>query len=159
MLSCAVTLSALPHFDPEFGPPAYATAGAAGADLRASFPVAEREAGLTLAPGARALVPTGLAFAIPEGWEGQVRPRSGLALRQGLTVANAPGTIDSDYRGEVMILLVNLGAEPARIAHGDRAAQIVFAPVARAGFAFGAAGATARGAGGFGSTGVKGGPC
>lgn len=156
MLTCRVALAALAHFDPALGLPAYATAGAAGADLRASFPEAERAAGRTLAPGARALLPTGLALAIPEGWEGQVRPRSGLALRLGLTVANAPGTIDADYRGELMVLLVNLGAEPARIAHGDRIAQLVLAPVARGAFAFGEIGGTARGAGGFGSTGVAG---
>ena len=129
--------------------PTYATAGAAGADVRACLvePV-------TLAPGARAAVPTGLRLGIPEGVEVQVRPRSGLALRHGLTVANAPGTIDSDYRGEVMVLLVNLGDAPVTISHGDRIAQLVVAPVVRAVFAEGALDETARGRGGFGSTGV-----
>ena len=129
--------------------PSYATPGAAGADVRACLTEP-----LTLAPGARAAVPTGLRLGIPEGFEVQVRPRSGLALRHGLTVANAPGTIDSDYRGEVKVLLVNLGSEPVRIAHGDRIAQLVVAPVVRASFAEGALDETPRGDGGFGSTGV-----
>lgn len=144
----------LPHHDPALPLPAYATAGAAGADLTACLP--DRGA-LRLPPGARALVPTGLALAIPPGWEGQVRPRSGLALRLGVTVANAPGTIDADYRGELGVLLVNLGADPAEIRHGDRIAQLVLAPVARAGFrAVSALADTARGGGGFGSTGMTG---
>ncbi|MEX2518780.1 MAG: dUTP diphosphatase [Paracoccaceae bacterium] len=151
-----ITLSALPHFDAALGAPAYATAGAAGADLRASFAPDDRAAGLTLAPGARALVPTGLAMAIPNGFEAQIRPRSGLALRHGLTVANAPGTIDSDYRGEVKVLLVNLGDSPVEIAHGDRVAQMVIAPVVQAGFVVAELDETHRGAGGFGSTGVNG---
>ncbi|MFV0473857.1 MAG: dUTP diphosphatase [Pikeienuella sp.] len=150
-----IGVNPLPHFDPDLGFPAYETAGAAGADLKASFPQEARETGLTLAPGARGLAPTGLAMAIPGGYEAQVRPRSGLALRQGLTVANAPGTIDSDYRGEVMVILVNLGAEPVHIAHGDRIAQLVVAPVTRARFERMALDETARGEGGFGSTGVK----
>ena len=129
--------------------PSYATAGAAGADVRACLLEP-----LTLAPGARAAVPTGLRLGIPEGFEVQVRPRSGLALRHGLTVANSPGTIDSDYRGEVMVLLVNLGSEPVRIAHGDRIAQLVVAPVVRVTFADGTLDETARGEEGFGSTGV-----
>lgn len=148
-----ITLQPLDHFDASFGAPAYETAGAAGADLRASFPVSERAKGATLAPGARALIPTGLSMEIPEGFEVQIRPRSGLAFRHGLTIANAPGTIDSDYRGEVKVLLINLGDAPVAIAHGDRVAQMVVAPVTRAAFAFGALGETARGAGGFGSTG------
>ena len=130
--------------------PSYATAGAAGADVRACL-----SEPLTLVPGARAAVPTGLRLGIPEGLEVQVRSRSGLALRHGLTVANAPGTIDSDYRGEVKVLLVNLGSEPVSIAHGDRIAQLVVAPVVRASFVEGALDETPRGDGGFGSTGVS----
>jgi dUTP pyrophosphatase len=131
--------------------PAYMTAGAAGADVCAAV-----EAPLVLAPGERALVPTGFALAVPEGYEVQVRPRSGLALRAGVTVLNAPGTIDSDYRGPVGIVLVNLGREPFTIERGERIAQLVLAPVARA--AFGETGELARtdrGAGGFGSTGAR----
>ncbi|MEM6440370.1 MAG: dUTP diphosphatase, partial [Pseudomonadota bacterium] len=120
-------------------------------DLLANLPAGEK----TLAPGARALIPTGLALEIPPGYEAQVRPRSGLALRKGLTVANAPGTIDSDYRGEVGVILINLGPEPAEIAHGDRVAQLVLAPVCRLAWVeTDALSDTARGAGGFGSTGV-----
>jgi len=155
MLSAGVTLSALAHFDADFGMPRYETDGAAGADLRASFPADQRGDGLSLAPGARALVPTGLAMAIPAGFEAQIRPRSGLAFRHGLTVANAPGTIDSDYRGEVKVLLINLGSDPVSIAHGDRVAQFLLAPVTRADFAFDTIDETARGSGGFGSTGVS----
>ncbi len=129
--------------------PEFATAGAAGADVRAAV------AGSTeLAPGERAAIPTGLVLAVPAGFEVQVRPRSGLALRHGVTVANAPGTIDSDYRGEVMVILVNLGRAPFAIRRGDRVAQLVVAPVERASFRECAAlPPTARGAGGFGSTG------
>jgi dUTP pyrophosphatase len=129
--------------------PTYASAGAAGADLLAA--VAEP---LVVDPGSRVAVPTGLVLEIPEGWEGQVRPRSGLAIRHGLTVVNAPGTIDSDYRGEVRVLLVNLGDEAVTVGRGDRVAQLVLAPVSRAAFVpAGDLEATARGAGGFGSTG------
>lgn len=134
--------------------PSYETAGAAGADLRANLPEADRRAGLTLAPMARMIVPTGLRVAIPEGWEMQIRPRSGLALKHGITLPNTPGTIDSDYRGPLGVLLVNLGAEPYIIAHGDRIAQAIVAPVARASFQLvEALSPTMRGAGGFGSTG------
>lgn len=140
--------------DPAVALPDYATAGAAGADLRANLAAADRAAGLVLAPGARALVPTGLRMAIPEGFEVQLRPRSGLALRHGLTLVNTPGTVDSDYRGPVGVLMINLGAEPVVIGHGERIAQMIVAPVVRAGFAEVAAlEVTARGAGGFGSTG------
>jgi dUTP pyrophosphatase len=129
--------------------PSYETDGAAGADLRAA--VTER---LVIEPGARAAVPTGLVLEIPAGWEGQVRPRSGLAIKHGLTVVNAPGTIDSDYRGEVKVLMVNLGVDPVGIRRGDRLAQLVLAPVVRASFAeTEKLEATGRGAGGFGSTG------
>ena len=129
-------------------------AGAAGADVCANFPP-ERRDGITLAPGARALLPTGLRMAIPAGFEVQVRPRSGLALKHGVTVANPPGTIDSDYRGPLGVILVNLGAEPFHIAHGDRIAQLIVAPVVQAAFDLAESlDETARGAGGFGSTGV-----
>lgn len=135
--------------------PAYETAGAAGADLRANLPEAERAAGLTLAPGARALVPTGLRLEIPEGYEVQIRPRSGLALKHGITLPNSPGTIDSDYRGPLGVIVMNAGDAPFVIGHGARIAQMVVAPVVRAGFAPAAElGETARGAGGFGSTGT-----
>ena len=132
--------------------PGYATAGAAGLDLHAAL-----EAPLTLLPGARVAVPTGIAIALPPGHEGQVRPRSGLALKHGITVANAPGTIDEDYRGEVQVLLVNLGDAAYSIAPGDRVAQLVVAEVARVEVrAVDEAemlGATERGSGGFGSSG------
>jgi dUTP pyrophosphatase len=127
--------------------PRYETAGAAGMDLRADEP-------FTLAPGERRLVPTGLALEIPPGHEGQVRPRSGLALRHGVGMVNAPGTIDSDYRGEVGVILVNHGQAPVSFARGDRIAQLVIAPVTRAVVEL-VDGLTEseRGAGGFGSTG------
>jgi dUTP pyrophosphatase len=131
--------------------PAYMSAGAAGADI-----VAALDAPRTLAPGERALIPTGFALEVPPGWEVQVRPRSGLAFKHGITVLNAPGTIDSDYRGPVGVLLVNLGTEPFTIARGDRIAQMIVAPVARAAFAEATAiAASDRGAGGFGSTGFR----
>ncbi|MGH6785936.1 MAG: dUTP diphosphatase [Novosphingobium sp.] len=127
--------------------PAYATAGAAGMDV-----VSAEE--LMLAPGARHAVATGLSFAIPPGFEIQVRPRSGLALRHGISVPNTPGTIDSDYRGELKVILINHGAEPFAIRRGDRIAQLVLAPVVRAGWVEVAdLDETARGEGGFGSTG------
>ncbi|MFX0542207.1 dUTP diphosphatase [Roseovarius sp. S4756] len=138
--------------DRALGLPAYATAGAAGADLRANFGAGV--GGMTLEPGKRALVPTGLRMAIPEDYEVQIRPRSGLALKHGVTVANAPGTIDSDYRGPVGVILVNLGAEAFEIEHGTRIAQMVVAPVTRVAFEQAETlDETARGAGGFGSTG------
>jgi dUTP pyrophosphatase len=130
--------------------PSYATAGSAGLDLRAD--VAEP---VVLEPAGRVAVPTGLCLELPAGFEGQVRPRSGLALRNGVTVANAPGTIDSDYRGELQVLLVNLGTEPFRIERGARIAQLVIARVAHAELRLVASVAESdRGAGGFGSTGV-----
>jgi dUTP pyrophosphatase len=132
--------------------PQYASAGAAGLDLHAAL-----EAPLTIEPGDRKAVPTGLVIGLPAGHEGQVRPRSGLALRHGVTVLNAPGTIDEDYRGEVQVLLVNLSREPYTIAPGDRIAQLVVAPVVRVRVEqvpdADALGATQRGAGGFGSSG------
>jgi dUTP pyrophosphatase len=130
--------------------PVYATYGAAGADVCAAV-----GSEMAIEPGQRQAVPTGLILEIPEGFEGQVRPRSGLAIRQGLTVVNAPGTIDSDYRGELKVLLVNLGTETVSIARGDRIAQLVVAPVTRAAFVeTDDLTASDRGAGGFGSTGV-----
>ena len=128
--------------------PAYETAHAAGMDLRAAVP---EDAPLTLRPGERDAVPTGLAMAIPPGFEGQVRPRSGLALKHGVTCLNTPGTIDADYRGEVKVILINLGEEDFVIRRGDRIAQLVIAPVTQAAWTEVAAlDETARGAGGFG---------
>ncbi|NGM44805.1 dUTP diphosphatase [Rhodobacter sp. SGA-6-6] len=142
--------------DPSLPLPAYQTAGAAGADICANFPPGTRAGGLTLQPMQRAICPTGLRVAIPEGFEMQVRPRSGLATRHGITLPNTPGTIDSDYRGPLGVALVNLGAEPYTIRHGDRVAQAVIAPVVRAGFlVVEALDATERGEGGFGSTGFS----
>ena len=146
----------LPGADPDVALPAYATAGAAGMDLRANLPPGQRHDGLVLAPGERALVPLGLSMAVAPGWEGQVRPRSGRALRDGLTVANAPGTIDADYRGPVGVILVNLGQAPVHVSHGERIAQLVLAPAPQAAVEEVATlEATARGKGGFGSTGAR----
>lgn len=146
-----VVVLKLGHFDEDLGLPSYRTAGAAGADVRACL---GRGRDLVVGPGRRELVPTGLAVEIPPGFEIQVRPRSGLSFRTPLMVLNAPGTIDSDYRGEVKVLLGNMGGEDVTVRHGDRIAQFVLAPVVRAAFVPGAAlGRTARGAGGFGSTG------
>ncbi|MBB5720485.1 dUTP pyrophosphatase [Loktanella ponticola] len=133
--------------------PKYQTKGAAGADLCANF---GRDAGgVTLKSGARALIPTGLSMAIPEGLEVQIRPRSGLALKHGVTLVNSPGTIDSDYRGPVGVIMVNLGDAPFEITHGMRIAQMVVAPVIQADFTLvDDLDETVRGAGGFGSTGV-----
>ncbi len=136
--------------------PVYQTAGAAGADLCANFPADKRGAGLTLAPLERAICPTGLRVAVPQGFEMQVRPRSGLASKHGITLPNTPGTIDSDYRGPVGVSLINLGTEPYTVRHGDRVAQVVVSPVVQAAFAVvEALDETARGTGGFGSTGVR----
>lgn len=141
--------------DPDIPLPRYETAGAAGADVRANFPEASRATGLILAPGARALLPTGLRVEIPPGFEIQVRPRSGLAAKFGITLVNTPGTIDSDYRGPVGILMINLGDAPFTVAHGDRVAQLVVAPVVQAAFsASHKLSGTGRGGGGFGSTGL-----
>jgi dUTP pyrophosphatase len=131
--------------------PAYATEGSAGCDLRAAL-----QADLTITPGGRTLVPTGIAVAIPAGFEGQLRMRSGLALDKGLALLNAPGTIDSDYRGEIRVIVANLGAEPVTLQRGDRIAQLVFAPIARAVLnRTDELPASARDSGGFGSTGHK----
>jgi dUTP pyrophosphatase len=151
MKPLAVSFLQLPHAA-GLPLPEYATADAAGLDLCAAMAEAEP---LVLAPGERAAIPTGLAFAIPPGFEGQVRPRSGLALTHAVTVLNAPGTIDSDYRGEILVVLVNLGREPFTVTRGMRIAQIVFAPVARVMLQqVQSLEATARGDGGFGSTGL-----
>lgn len=132
--------------------PAYETKGAAGMDLRAAI---EDGKTLTIAPGKRALVPSGFIFEIPEGFEAQIRPRSGLAFKHGITCLNSPGTIDSDYRGEVHALLINHGGEPFEITRGMRIAQVVIAPVTQVRVAeITEVSETARGAGGFGSTGV-----
>lgn len=138
--------------DETLGLPCYETVGAAGADLRANLP---GQRAVQLGPGARALVPTGLHMAIPAGYEVQIRPRSGLALKHGISMVNAPGTIDSDYRGPVGVILVNMGQEPFEVTHGMRIAQMVLAPVLQANFIQVAVlDDTARGAGGFGSTGA-----
>jgi dUTP pyrophosphatase len=131
--------------------PAYQTAEAAGLDLMAAVPDGEP---LTLAPGKHALVPTGLAIALPAGYEAQVRPRSGLAAKHGVTVLNSPGTIDADYRGEIKVILINHGDAPFLIQRGERIAQMVIAPVVQAALVpVATLSATGRGAGGFGSTG------
>lgn len=141
-----VQVKRLPH-GLDLALPAYATEGAAGMDVLAAEDI-------TLAPGQRHAVATGLALAIPQGYEIQVRPRSGLALKHGITVPNTPGTIDSDYRGELKVILINHGAEQFAIARGDRVAQLVLAPVTQAAWEeVEALDATERGAGGFGSTG------
>lgn len=151
MTSLSVSFVQLPHAAglPE---PAYASAEAAGMDLCAAVP---DDAPVMLAPGERAAIPTGLLIAIPPGYEGQIRPRSGLALNHAITVLNAPGTIDADYRGEVRVLLANFGAEPFAIARGMRIAQLVIAPVLRVTVQrVDTLDATERGEGGFGSTGL-----
>jgi len=147
MTAVPVEVKRLPHGE-GLDLPAYATEGAAGMDVVSAEDV-------TIQPGARHPVATGLALAIPAGYEIQVRPRSGLALRHGITVPNTPGTIDSDYRGELKVLLINHGSEPFAIARGDRVAQLVLAPVVQASWReVEELDATARGARGFGSTGV-----
>jgi dUTP pyrophosphatase len=150
--AATVAVVRLPH-GRDLPLPAYQSAGAAGMDLLAAVP---KRTPLQLMPGARALVPTGLVLQLPPGFEAQVRPRSGLALRHGITVLNSPGTIDSDYRGELQVLLANLGSEPFAIVRGERVAQLVVARVEQARLAEVAELApTKRGAGGFGSTGTK----
>jgi dUTP pyrophosphatase len=143
-----VALKILPHAA-DLPRPAYATASSAGVDLAAAVASA-----IALAPGERRAVPTGIALALPEGYEGQIRPRSGLALTHGITILNSPGTIDADYRGEIQIILANLGSETVVLARGQRIAQLVVAPVSRVAFdEVAALPASGRGAGGFGSTG------
>lgn len=145
-----VTISQLPHAQ-GIGLPKYATEHAAGMDLEAAI-----DAPLTLKPGERLLVPTGIAIALPEGYEAQIRPRSGLAAKNGVTVLNSPGTIDADYRGEIKVILINLGAEPFTIERGMRIAQMVVAAHSQVAWtAVETLGETARGSGGFGSTGTQ----
>ena len=145
-----VAITRLPH-GKELPLPEYQSEHAAGMDLIAAVPA---DTPLTLAPGARALVPTGIAIALPEGTEAQVRPRSGLAVKHGLTVLNAPGTIDADYRGEIQVLLINLGQDAVTIARGTRIAQLVVATITRISLQeITALKKTTRGSGGFGSTG------
>jgi dUTP pyrophosphatase len=149
-ISVEILVQRLPHAK-DLPLPSYQSASAAGFDLLAAVPSA---APVTITPGARALVPTGIAIALAAGYEAQVRPRSGLAARHGLTVLNAPGTIDADYRGEIQVLLINLGEEPVTLTRGMRIAQMVIAPVVRAHIAEAASlDQTTRGSGGFGSTG------
>lgn len=150
MSTVTVQVCPLPHFE-GLELPAYGTSGSAGMDVRAAVTDGEP---MVLAPGERALVPTGLSVAIPEGYEIQVRPRSGLAAKHGVTCLNTPGTIDSDYRGELKVILINLGAEPFKVLRGERIAQLVLAPVTRLAWSeVDALDETARGARGFGSTG------
>lgn len=149
-MSVTIAVSRLPHGE-GLPLPAYETEHAAGMDLRAAVP---QSAPVTLHPGDREAIPTGLAVAIPPGFEGQVRPRSGLAMRHGITCLNSPGTVDADYRGEVRVILINLGAEAFEIRRGERIAQLVIAPVTRASWReVERLDETARGEGGFGSTG------
>ena len=148
--SVRIDVRRLPHGE-GLALPAYQSAHAAGLDLLAAVP---EDAPLVLLPGKHAMVPTGLTIALPEGYEAQVRPRSGLAAKHGVTVLNAPGTVDADYRGEINVLLINHGAEPFAIRRGERIAQMVIASVARAEFvAADQLSSTERGSGGFGSTG------
>ena len=150
MKNVTVAVRPLPHFE-GLQLPAYETEGSAGMDVRAAVPEGEP---MVLAPGERAMVPTRLSVAIPLGYEIQVRPRSGLAAKHGLTCLNTPGTIDSDYRGEIKVILINLGAEAFTIARGERIAQLVLAPVTQLAWEeVETLDETARGAGGFGSTG------
>ncbi len=148
-----VKIKTLDHYDPSFELPFYATEGAAGADVRASMP---EKKSLVIKPGERILVPTGLCMEIPLGYEVQVRPRSGLSLKSALMIVNAPGTIDCDYRGEVNIIVGNFGKEEYVIEHGLRIAQLVISPVIQAKYVTtNTLGETARGTGGFGSTGTR----
>ncbi len=146
-----IKIKKLGHFDENLPAPQYETKDAAGADLRACF---ENRDQLTIKPGQRVLIPTAMAFEIEPGFEVQIRPRSGLSLKTGLLVVNSPGTIDADYRGEVKIILGNLGTEDEIIHHGDRVAQMVLCPITQANFEFlNELSETERGSGGFGSTG------
>jgi dUTP pyrophosphatase len=150
MSSQGITLVKVRKRDPSACLPEYATGGAAGADLMARLP-----SPVIIPPLGRARIPTGLVLEIPAGYEGQVRPRSGLAFKHGITVLNSPGTIDSDYRGEVAVIIINLGNEEFTVKDGDRIAQLIIAPVCRTPFMeVDELSETDRGAGGFGSTGV-----
>ena len=151
MTRIEVRVKRLPHAA-DLPLPAYQSALAAGLDLMAAVPA---EAPVVIAPGGRAMIPTGIAIALPPGTEGQVRPRSGLAARHGVTVLNSPGTVDADYRGEINVILVNLGAEPFTVARGTRIAQLIIAPMMQATICDSAnLDETTRGVGGFGSTGT-----
>lgn len=150
MNTIKIQVAPLPHFE-GLALPAYETALSAGMDMRAAIPA---DAPITLEPGRRALVPTGLTIALPAGYEAQMRPRSGLAIKHGVTCLNSPGTVDADYRGELKVILINLGQEPFVIQRGERIAQVVIAPVTQGEWEVAAElSETARGAGGFGSTG------
>lgn len=152
-LKVSIDVQTLPHFG-DLVLPAYESEGAAGMDLRAALGDGEV---ITLEPGAKAMVPTGFSMALPIGYEAQVRPRSGLAAKHSVTVLNSPGTIDSDYRGEVKVILINHGSSPFKIERGERIAQMVIAPVTQGVWTHvKELSETARGAGGFGSTGTKG---
>jgi len=147
-----IAIERLPHLSTDYPLPSYETEGSAGADLRAALGPDEV---ITLQPLERRLIPTGIKIALPEGFEAQVRPRSGLALKKGVTLVNAPGTVDTDYRGEIGVILINLGGEPFEIRAGDRIAQLVIASYVQARWrTVPSLDETTRGAGGFGSTGV-----
>lgn len=154
MTNIKVSIMHVAGSDPDVALPAYETTGAVGMDLRVNFKDDLRISGLTLEAGQRALIPTGIAIALPNGYEAQIRPRSGLALKKGVSIVNSPGTVDWDYRGEISVVIINHGAGPFDIIHGDRIAQMVFAPVTRAMFlVVDKLDETQRGAGGYGSTG------
>ena len=156
MNSVTLKLLKLEHFDEKLPLPCIESEGAAGSDIRACLPSSLRSTGWEILPGERVLIPTGLSFEIPIGYEMQIRPRSGLSYRTALTLPNSPGTIDSDYRGELKILMGNSGTTPETIAHGVRIAQMVVAPVMQVNFlTVSELGATPRGEKGFGSTGVS----
>jgi dUTP pyrophosphatase len=149
-MTITVAITKLPHGD-DLPLPSYATKSSAGMDVLAAI-----DADVTLPPQARALIPTGIAIALPEGYEAQIRPRSGLALKHGISLVNTPGTIDADYRGEIKVLLINLGQEPFTVTRGMRLAQMVVAPFTQAAWQEVASlDETERGQGGFGSTGIK----
>ncbi len=151
MTAINVSIQRLPHAE-DLDLPRYATLQSAGMDLQAAL-----AQDVVLTPGSRALIPTGLAIALPDGYEAQIRPRSGLALKQGVTLLNSPGTIDADYRGEIQVILANLGSAPVTISRGMRIAQMIVAPYSRVDWRETAElPATERGAGGFGSTGIRG---
>lgn len=154
MTNIKISIMRVAGSDAKIPLPAYETIGAVGMDLRANFKDDLRISGITLGSGQRALIPTGLALALPHGYEAQIRPRSGLALKKGVSIVNSPGTVDWDYRGEVGVVIINHGAGPFDIIHGDRIAQMVFAPVTRAMFSVvDVLDETKRGSGSYGSTG------
>ena len=152
----ALNIFTLPHFDDALPLPRKESEGAAGIDIRACLPLSIRSTGREILPGERVLIPTGFCLEIPPGYEAQIRPRSGLSYRTALSLPNSPGTIDSDYRGEIKILMGNYGANPESVAHGSRIAQMVVAPVVGVVFrTVSRLGNTPRGVGGFGSTGAS----